>query len=52
LVKGGPALLAKKYKVKHDDKYVDACHFCYLIRRELMEKFPQYLTPPQVYGIE
>jgi hypothetical protein len=52
LVKGGPALLAKEYKVKHDSKYVDACHFCYLIRRELMEKFPQYLTPQQVYGIE
>jgi hypothetical protein len=52
LVKGGPALLAKEYQVKHDDKYVDACHFCYLIRRELMEKFPQYLTPPQVYGWE
>jgi hypothetical protein len=52
LIKGGPALLAKEYKIKHDDKYVDACHFCYLLRRELMEKFPQYLTPPQVYGIE
>jgi sulfatase maturation enzyme AslB (radical SAM superfamily) len=52
LIKGGPALLAKEYQVKHDDKYVDACHFCYLVRRELMEKFPQYLTPPQVYGIE
>jgi hypothetical protein len=52
LVKGGPALLAKEYKVKHDDKYVDACHFCYLIRRELIDKFPQYLTPQQVYGRE
>jgi hypothetical protein len=52
LVKGGPALLAKEYKVEHDDKYVDACHFCYLIRRELIDRFPQYLTPPQVYGIE
>jgi hypothetical protein len=52
LVKGGPALLAKEYNVKHDDKYVDACHFCYMVRRELIDKFPQYLTPPQVYDKE
>ncbi len=52
LVKGGPALLAKEYQVKHDDKYVDACHFCYLVRLALLYRFPQYLTPRQVYGIE
>ncbi len=52
LIKGGPALLAKEYQVKHDDKYVDACHFCYLVRLALLDKFPQYLTPRQVYGIE
>jgi hypothetical protein len=52
LVKGGPALLAREYQVKHDGRYVDACHFCYLLRLELLEKFPEYLTPRQVYGIE
>ena len=52
LVKGGPALLAKKYQVKHDDKYVDACHFCYIVRLALLDRFPQYLAPRQVYGIE
>jgi len=52
LVKGGPALLAKEYNVKHEDKYVDACHFCYLIRLALIDKFPQFLTPKQVYGLE
>lgn len=52
LVKGGPALLAKQYKVKHDDKYVDACHFCYLVRLALLDRFPQYLAPRQVYGLE
>jgi len=52
LVKGGPALLAREYNVKHEDQYVDACHFCYLVRLELLDKFPQYLTPKQVYGIE
>ncbi len=52
LLKGGPALLAKKYDVKHDDKYVTACHFCYLMRLALIDKFPQYLAPRQVYGVE
>jgi len=52
LAKGGPALLCKEYNVKHKDKYVDACHFCYLIRLSLIDKFPQYLTPRQIYGLE
>ena len=52
LVRGGPALLAKEYNVKHEDKYVDACHFCYLVRLALLDKFPKYLSPRQVYGLE
>jgi organic radical activating enzyme len=52
LVRGGPALLAKEYNVKHEDKYVDACHFCSMICLALIERFPQYLTPRQVYGLE
>ncbi|MBN1177325.1 MAG: 4Fe-4S cluster-binding domain-containing protein [Dehalococcoidales bacterium] len=52
LVKGGPALLAREYKVDHDEEYVDACHFCYLVRLKLLDKFPEYLTPRQVYGLE
>ena len=52
LVKGGPALLAKEYQVNHDDKFVDACHFCYCVRLALLDRFPQYLTPRQVYGLE
>lgn len=52
LVKGGPALLAQKYNVKHQDKYVDACHFCYLVRKDLIDRFPLYLAPKQVYGLE
>ena len=52
LVEGGPALLAKEYQVKHDDKFIDACHFCYLVRLALLDRFPQYLTPRQVYGLE
>ena len=52
LVRGGPALLAKEYDVEHDDKYVDECHFCYLVRLALIDRFPQYLAPRQVYGLE
>ena len=52
LVRGGPAQLAKEYAVKHEDKYVDECHFCYLIRLALIDRFPQYLAPRQVYGLE
>ena len=51
LVRGGPALLAGEYKVEHEDKYVDACHFCYMIRLKLLDRFSQYLTPKQVYGL-
>jgi len=52
LVRGGPALLAKEYDVKHEDTYVDECHFCYLVRLALIDRFPQYLAPRQVYGLE
>jgi hypothetical protein len=52
LVRGGPALLAKEYRVEHEDSYVDACHLCYVIRSKLLDRFPQYLTPKQVYGVE
>lgn len=50
LVRGGPALLVKEYNVTHEDKYVDACHLCYLTRVALLDRFPEYLTPRQVYG--
>jgi len=52
LAKGGPALLATQYKVDHEDEYVDECHFCYLIRRALLDRFPEHLAPRQVYGPE
>jgi len=51
LVNGGPALLAKEYDVPHEAEYVDACHMCYLVRRALISKFPQYLAPKLVYGL-
>jgi hypothetical protein len=52
LVNGGPALLAKEYDVPHEAEYVDACHMCYLVRRALIDRFPQYLAPRLVYGLQ
>jgi organic radical activating enzyme len=50
LINGGPALLAKEYDVRPEAEYVDACHMCYLVRRALIDRFPQYLVPTSVYG--
>jgi hypothetical protein len=52
LVSGGPALLAKEYDVPHEPEYVDACHMCYLVRQALIDRFPQYLAPILVYGLQ
>ena len=52
LIKGGPAQLAKIYNIDHEDNYVDECHFCYLVRKALLDQFPEYLGPKQIYGIE
>jgi hypothetical protein len=51
LVEGGPALLATECEVEHEDRYVDACHLCYDLRRTLLDRFPEYLAPRQVYGL-
>jgi hypothetical protein len=52
LIRGGPAELGEEYKVEHEDGYVDECHFCYLTRLALIDRFPEYLAPRQVYGLE
>jgi hypothetical protein len=52
LLEGGPAELARRYKVTLKDEYVDECHFCYEVRKALLDRFPDHLAPRQVYGIE
>jgi MoaA/NifB/PqqE/SkfB family radical SAM enzyme len=52
LAEGGPALLAQKYDAEHEEVFVDACHFCFTVRKALIDRFPEYLTPKQVYGLE
>jgi hypothetical protein len=51
LVRGGPAELARRYEVTLDGGFVDECHCCYLARRALLDRFPEYLAPRQVYGL-
>ena len=51
LLRGGPAQLAREYGVPHEEAYVDECHMCYRVRRALIERFPEYLAPRQVYGL-
>lgn len=51
LIRGGPAQLVKEHDIEHEDEYVDECHLCYLSRLSLTDKFPKYLTPRQVYGL-
>ncbi len=52
LARGGPALLSEEFGVGKAGRYVDACHLCYLTRLALLDEFPQYLAPKQVYGLE
>lgn len=52
LIRGGPAQLIKEHSIQHEVEYVDECHACYLTRLSMIDKFPDYLGPKQVYGIE
>ena len=52
LIRGGPAMLSEQYSLPREDTYIDACHFCYLTRKSLIDRYPQYLGPRQVYGLE
>jgi hypothetical protein len=50
LLAGGPAELVRQYDVPHGASYADACHLCYEARRVLRDRFPDTLTPDQMYG--
>ena len=51
LLRGGPAELAKALGIVPEVGYVDECHFCYWVRKALLEQFPDELAPRQVYGL-
>jgi hypothetical protein len=50
ILEGGPAELARKYGIEHEEEYIDECHLCYSIRSKLRRRFPNILAPDQVYG--
>jgi MoaA/NifB/PqqE/SkfB family radical SAM enzyme len=51
LLAGGPVELVRRYDLPHEDGYADACHMCYEARRALRGRFPDVLTPDQMYGV-
>ncbi|MFH2006300.1 MAG: radical SAM protein [bacterium] len=51
LVRGGPAGFVQEYGLEHQEGYADACHLCYSCRAQLLERFPEELGPPSVYGL-
>ncbi len=51
LIRGGPAALVREQGIKVEEEYIDECHLCFATRRALLECYPQYLTPRQVYGV-
>lgn len=52
LIRGGPAQLVKELKISPESEYADECHLCYSVRREIIDKYSDYLAPKQVYGLE
>ena len=51
LLAGGPALLAERFGFEPNDGYVDECHFCYSVRKQLVDRYPEHLGPRLVYGL-
>ena len=51
LLRGGPTALADEHRIALTDEFVDECHYCYTVRKGLIERFPSYLAPRQVYGL-
>jgi MoaA/NifB/PqqE/SkfB family radical SAM enzyme len=51
LLEGGPAELARRHRVPHEETYADACHLCYEVRRALRARFRDILAPDQMYGV-
>ncbi|MHA2156613.1 MAG: radical SAM protein [Candidatus Hodarchaeales archaeon] len=51
LLKGGPAGLAREYDLFQDESFIDHCHACFTARKALIDIFPEYIAPRQVYGL-
>jgi hypothetical protein len=50
LLAGGPVELVRRYDLPHRAGYADACQLCYESRLALRQRYPEILTPNQMYG--
>jgi len=50
LIHDGPAALAERFGLPHDESYADACHLCYAARCMLRNRYLNTLAPSQMYG--
>lgn len=50
LHRGGPVELYRTCDLPQGGTYADACHMCYEARVKLRSRFPDILTPDQMYG--
>ena len=51
LHEGGPRKLIESLKLEVSEEFVDECHACFSIRRKIVQDYPQFLGPKQVYGL-
>lgn len=52
LLKGGPLELEDTYGIDIGDTSVDTCHHCAKVCMALLDRFPEFLTPKAVYGLD
>jgi hypothetical protein len=50
LLAGGPVEIMDRYGLSRETGCADACHLCYFARGKLRQRFPDVLTPAQMYG--
>jgi hypothetical protein len=51
LLVGGPSELVRRFDLPHAEEYADPCHLCYEARVTLRDRFPEVLSPDQMYGV-
>ncbi|HVN82523.1 MAG TPA: radical SAM protein [Terriglobia bacterium] len=51
LLRGGPSRLAVETDLTIEDNYVDECHLCYTLRKQLLRRYPTCLAPKDCYGL-
>jgi len=52
ILRGGPVQLARDFGFDASGRFVDECHLCYTVRKSLAPRFPDWLGPREVYGLD